>query len=178
MTRLILVLALACLAAACSPVFDWRDVRVAPANASTVLPCKKPDRVERAIPLGGVPTQLSVAGCEAGGATFAVMAAVLAEGQSVDDILAGWQQATLDNMHADSNSVQREPYRPLGGLALPHAQLLTMDGQQADGKPVRGQAAWTAHEAADGRMLVLHAVMYTHRKQDHAVDTFFETIRW
>ena len=106
------------------------------------------------------------------------MAAVLPEGQPVDEILAGWQQATLDNMHADASSVKRLPFRPLGGLALPHAQLLTMDGRQADGKPVRGQAAWTAHEAADGRMLLLHAVMYTQRKQDHAVDTFFETIRW
>lgn len=164
--------------AACSPVFDWRDIRVAPANAAAVLPCKKPDQVERAIPLGGVPTQLHVAGCQAGGATFALMAAVLAEGQSVDDVLAGWQRATLDNMQADAGSVQRKPFRPLGGLALPHAQFLTMDGQQADGKPVQGQAAWTAHEAADGRMLLLHAVMYSQRRQDHAVDTFFETIRW
>lgn len=173
-----LTLGAAWIGTACSPVFDWRDVRVAPVNAAAVLPCKKPDRLERAIPLGGIPTPLHVAGCEAGGATFALMAAVLADGQPVDEILAGWQQATLDNMRADAGSVQREPFRPLGGLALPHAQHLTMAGQQADGKPVRGQAAWTAHQAADGRMLLLHAVMYTQRKQDHAVDIFFETIRW
>lgn len=164
--------------AACSPVFDWRDVRVAPATAAAVLPCKKPDHAERVVPLGGVPTRLSVVGCQAGGATFAVMAALLPEGQPVDEVLVGWQQATLDNMRADAASVAREPFRPVGGLALPHAERLVMEGRQASGEAVRGQAAWTAHEAVDGRTMLLHAVMYTQRRQDHAVDTFFETIRW
>lgn len=175
---MLLGLGVAGLCAACSPVFDWRDVRVAPATAAAVLPCKKPSHVEHAIPLGGVPTALSVTGCKAGGATFAVMAAMLPRGQQVDEVLAGWQQATLDNMHADSNQVSRVPFRPLGGLALPHAEHLTMQGRQADGKAVQGQAAWTAHEAADGRTMLLHVVMYSQRKQDHEIDTFFETIRW
>lgn len=170
--------AVAWVGAACSPVFDWRDVRVAPATAALVLPCKKPDHVERHIPLGGVPTQLNVMGCEAGGATFAVMAALLPEGHEADEILAGWQQATLANMQARDGQVRRTPFRPLGGLSLPHAERVSADGLQPDGKAVHAEAAWTAHAARDGRMMLLHAVMYSQRKQDHAVDTFFETIRW
>lgn len=163
---------------ACMPVFDWRDVSVAPATATVVLPCKKPDRTEREIPLGGVATTLAMAGCEAGGATFAVMATVLPEGQEPDEALAGWQQATLANVHARPESIEREPFRPLGGLPLPHAEHLVVQGQRADGKPVQAQAAWTAHAAADGRITLLHAVMYSRRQQNHDIDLFFETIRW
>lgn len=173
-----LVAAAATLAAACSPVFDWRDVRVAPASAAVVLPCKKPDRTEREVPLAGVPTKLSMAGCEAGGATFAVMAAVLPEGQKPDDVLAGWQQATLANMQAASDEVARAPFRPLGGLPLRHAEHWTVQGRGDDGRAVQAQAAWTAHTEANGDLTLLHAVMYSRRKQDHDIDLFFESIRW
>ena len=174
--------ALAALAAlcatACSPVFDWRDVSVTPATAAVVLPCKKPDRTVRDIPLGGVATELTMVGCEAGGATFAVMAAVLPDGQAPDDVLAGWQQATLANVQASSKGVAREPFRPLGGLPLPHAEHLVVQGRRADGQSIQAQVAWTAHEEADGSVTLLHAVMYSRRKQDHDIDLFFETIRW
>lgn len=178
---LIFVLAAMAALTACSPVFDWRDMRVGPATAAVVLPCKKPTHTEREVPLGDLITTLSVAGCKAGGATFAVMTTRLGTSQpagEVDELLAGWQQATLRNMQVSDAQVQRAPFRPLGGLALPHAQHLVMQAHDATGQPVHAQAAWTAHADPDGRLMLLHAVMLSKRKQDHDIDLFFESIRW
>src|SRR5689334_7855840 len=57
--------------AACSPTFNWREVPIADAGLVALLPCK-PDRAERALPLGAESVRVDMAGCEAGGATFAV----------------------------------------------------------------------------------------------------------
>lgn len=80
--------AVALAAAACTPSLNWREVRLAPTTAVALLPCK-PDRAERSVPLGGEPTTLAVSGCEAGGATFALMAAKVPAGRAPDELLAG-----------------------------------------------------------------------------------------
>ena len=46
---------------ACTPSLNWRQVSLAPSSAIALLPCK-PDRTTRSVPLGGVPTELTVAG--------------------------------------------------------------------------------------------------------------------
>ena len=162
--------------AACTPALNWREVPLPPTSAVALLPCK-PDHAERTVPLGGAPTVLSVTGCEAGGATFAVMVAKLPAGRAPDEVLAGWQQATLANMHA-SAAPQRQAFHPPGGLPLAHAQRLVAAGQQADGRPVAAQAVWTARAAEGGGTELLHAVMYAPRPQPAAADAFFAGIRW
>ena len=83
--------------ASCTSTLNWRELPLPPTGAHALLPCK-PDRAERSVPLGGVPTDLVVIGCDAGGATFAVMAALVPPGRAPDALLQGWQQATLSNM--------------------------------------------------------------------------------
>ena len=166
----------ALLAAACTPALNWRQVSLPPASASLLLPCK-PDRTTRSVPLGGVPTELAVAGCEAGGATFALMAATLPAGRAADDLLAGWQQATLAHMHA-SGTPQREPFTPRGASALPHAQRLQAQGRAPDGRPVVAHAAWAARALPGGGAELLHAVVYAERAQPAAAAAFFEGIQW
>ena len=60
--------------AACSPAFNWREVRPENTRLSLLLPCK-PDKAQKVVPLGGKPTVLSMLGCEAEGMTFAVAVA-------------------------------------------------------------------------------------------------------
>ena len=174
--RAALVLAVALGAAACTPTLDWREVRLAPSPAIALLPCK-PDRTTRDVPLGGVPTALSVAGCDAGGATFALMTAQLPAGRDPDAVLAGWQQATLAHMRA-SGTPERRPFTPPGGSALAHAQRVAARGQAPDGRPVMAQAAWTARPGAGGATELLHAVVYAERLKPETADAFFEAIRW
>ena len=168
--------AVALAAAACTPSLNWREVRLAPTTAVALLPCK-PDRAERSVPLGGEPTTLAVSGCEAGGATFALMAAKVPAGRAPDELLAGWQQATLTNMHA-AGDIARQPFHPAGGLPLAHAQRVAAAGQGPNGKPVHAQAVWSARAAAGGGTELLHAVVYAERLKPETADAFFEAIRW
>ena len=161
---------------ACTPTLNWREVAAAPTSAHALLPCK-PDHAERSVPLGGVPTELVVNGCKAGGATFAVMAATVAAGRLPDDLLQGWQQATLSHMKA-TGEVQRQPFHPAGALPLAHAQRVVAQGQDAGGRAVYTQAVWTARAADGGGTELVHAVMYSERPQPEVANAFFGGLTW
>lgn len=160
---------------ACSPALNWREVALERSSAHALLPCK-PERATRSVPLGGVATDLAVVGCEAAGATFAVMTATVPAGQAPDAVLAGWQQATLANMQAAAASA-RTPFRPPGGLPLAHAERLVAQGQGTDGKAVAAEAVWTAHAVEGGGTELLHAVMYAPRPQPEVADAFFAGLK-
>jgi hypothetical protein len=57
--------------AGCTPAFNWREVGFDQAGVTALLPCK-PDRGTRTVQLAGQAAQMSMAGCEAGGAMFTV----------------------------------------------------------------------------------------------------------
>ncbi len=81
---------LLCLAAlslvACTPTFNWREVGFDQAGVSAVLPCK-PDRGTRPVQLAGQSLNLSMLGCEAGGAMFTVSVLELPAGSSAQAVL-------------------------------------------------------------------------------------------
>ena len=162
---------------ACSPALNWREAQLASSSAHALLPCK-PERATRSVPLGGVPTDLAVVGCDAAGATFAIMTATVPAGQPPDAVLAGWQQATLANMQADAALVQRSAFRPTGGLPLAHAQRVIAQGRRGDGRVVAAQAVWSAHAAPEGGTELLHAVVYADRADPVAADAFFAGMGW
>ena len=164
----------AALLAACTPSLNWRDVRLPSSRVVAQLPCK-PDQTTRRVPLGGVPTDLSVVGCEAEGATFAVMRARAPAGVAPDELLRGWQQATLANMRAGTPVAT--PFVPAGALALPHAQRLVVSAQDASGRALAAQAAWAARLDGDGTELI-HAVVYAPRARPEVADAFFAGIKW
>ena len=89
---------------ACSPAQNWRDVAFEGSALKAQLPCK-PDRTTRSVPLGGVPVDLQMAGCESGTAMVALMSAVLPAGADAGAILSGWQKATLNNARVVQPSV-------------------------------------------------------------------------
>ena len=65
------LIAISALLTACTPAFNWREVGFDQAGVTALLPCK-PDRGTRAVQLGGQSVQMNMAGCESGGAMFAV----------------------------------------------------------------------------------------------------------
>ena len=79
---------------ACSPTLNWREVRPEGVSLTMLLPCK-PDRASKAVPLGGHPIRLSMTGCEAGGALFALAVAEVADPGQAAQVLAQWQSLTL-----------------------------------------------------------------------------------
>ena len=168
------MLALVALMAACSPDQNWRQITFDGTSLKAQLPCK-PDRTTREVPLGGVPVQLSVAGCESGGAMLAVMTASLASGADTQAVLVGWQQATLANLQAQS-AAQTEPWQRAGMLPLGAAQRIQAQGRRANGQPVTAQAVWGALAEGD-HLRVVHAVVYADKIAPELAQSLFDGVQ-
>ena len=160
------LLAATAMLAACSPALNWREVRPEGTRLALLLPCK-PDKAEKTVPLGGPATPLSMLGCDAGDATFAVAVAQLADAAQAAPVLAQWQSLTLANMKA--GPAQVAPLKIPGADAV----LVKALGQRADGTPVSGQAAYFAQGAQ-----VFQVVLYSARISPEAADTFFSSLKF
>lgn len=158
--------------AACSPAFNWREVRPENTRLSLLLPCK-PDQAQKIVPLGGTPTTLFMLGCEAAGATFAVAVADLGDAAKTAPTLAQWQRVTLANMGAQPGASRVTPLRLSGAAAQPAPLLVTAQGQRADGTLVSGQAAYFAHGSQ-----VFQAVIYAAQIAPEATETFFSSLKF
>lgn len=156
---------------ACSPAFNWRAAGFETSPLALLLPCK-PDKAEKMVPLGGSPTRLSMLGCDAGGATFAVAQADLADASTAAQVLAQWQGLTLANMQAKAESVQQLPIKVPGASPVPPPVRVAAVGQRADGTVVSGQAAYFAQ----GNQ-IFQAVIYAPRIDPDVAETFFASFR-
>ena len=133
------------IAAGCSPAFNWRTVRADAPGLELLLPCK-PDKGTRSVPLAGQPVEMSMLGCDAGDATFAVAWAPVPPGIDVGDALNHWKTATLAHLHATPSPADTRPaaFIPPGALPVPQALRMVVVGQRANGAPVVADAAWFA----------------------------------
>lgn len=160
-------LAAALALAACTPTFNWREVRAESAPLKAVLPCK-PDKGARTVPMAGRQVELKVLGCDTGGATFAILVGDIVDPLRAGAVLAQWKAATLANMRADGASAQERPFLPAGAMALPQSVRVTASGQRGDGSRVESQAAYFARGSQ-----VVQAVIYADRVPSEAADAFF-----
>lgn len=147
--------------AACSPALNWRQVPLE--RISVLLPCK-PDRAQRNQRLGARDVTLSMAGCEAAGALYAVSHIPLADTAATTGLVQDWRAATLANMRATSVADS--------ALAVPpgftSASRIAVQGQRPDGSAVQGQLVWLV-AGSD----VFHLAVYGERLTSESVDTFF-----
>ena len=158
--------------AACSPAFNWREVRPEGTRLNLLLPCK-PDKAQKVVPLGGRATALSMFGCDAGGATFAVAVADVGDPAQAAAVLALWQDLTLANMKAAPNSRQPLALKiPGAAPGLPVARLQAQ-GQRADGSSVSGQAAYFAQGSQ-----LFQVVMYAPQIAPEVAETFFSSLKF
>ena len=159
--------------AACSPTFNWREVRPDNTRLRLLLPCK-PDKAQKTVPFGGRPTPLSMLGCEAGGVTFAVAVAELGPpGEAADaaSLLAQWQSLTLANMKA--GAAQRSPLALPGAAPAQPAVLVQAQGQRADGTAVSGYAAYFAQGSQ-----LFQVVMYAGQASPELAETYFSSLKF
>jgi hypothetical protein len=153
------------LAAACSPTFNWREVRVQPTPLVAMMPCQ-PEKAARNVPMAGRQVELTVLSCDAGGATFALLFADIGEPARLGEVLAQWQAATLANLRSGGGQVS--PFRPPGALALPESVQVVAAGQRPDGSKVESHSAYFAHGSR-----VYQAVIYAGELRPEAADGFF-----
>jgi hypothetical protein len=162
---------------ACNPAQNWRDVAFEGSALKVQLPCK-PDRTARSVPLGGVPVELQVVGCESGTAMFAVMSAALPAGSDASAVMAAWQKATLDNARVPQPLVagQQQAWHRPGQLPLATSLRVQAPGLRANGEPVSMDAVWGA--LAEGeRVRLVHAVVYDRKIAVELSSTLFESIQ-
>jgi len=153
------------LVAACSPTFNWREVRVESTSLTAMMPCK-PDTAAREVPMAGRQVRLTALSCEAGGATFAVLFADVGDPARLGEALAQWKAATLANLR--SAAAQETPFLPHGALALPQSLQVVASGQRADGSTVESHAAYFAHGSH-----VFQAVIYAGQLKPEQASSFF-----
>ncbi len=158
------------LLAACNPTLNWREVRAEPTTLAVLLPCK-PDRGSRSVPFAGRDTVLSMLGCDAGGATFAVAFAEIPEPAAAPEILAQWRAATLANMRGRASAEQTLQVKAAAGVVS--AQRVLADGLRANGKAVQSQAVYFAR----GRH-VFQVVIYADTLGPDAAETFFSGLKF
>lgn len=85
---------------ACSPTFNWRELRPEGTPLEALMPCK-PESASRPVPLLGTPVELHMHSCETGGLTFAIAWAGLADAAPAQEALAAWQAASLAAIRVD-----------------------------------------------------------------------------
>jgi len=158
---------------ACSPALNWREVRADPTALVALLPCK-PDRGTRTVPFAGRETPMSMTGCDADGATFAIASAEIPDPSQASAVIAQWQAATAANLHGAPGPAQ--PFVVQGAVpAVPGTVPLRVvgTGRRADGSAVQSQALYFAH---GGR--VFQAVIYASRIPPEAAETFFAGLKF
>lgn len=184
------VLALVSLAA-CSPAYNWREVRPENSQLVVLFPCK-PEKAEKMVPLGGPPTNLTLLGCDAGGATFAVAMADIGDTAKVPAVLGQWQNLTLTNMKArpvtaaaaaasvasspsasGALPTQKSLLKVAGADLVSPAVLLKARGLRPDGSGVTGHAAYFARGSK-----VFQVVVYADKLTPEVSDTFFSSLKF
>jgi len=132
----------------CSPALDWRTVELE--GLRTVLPCK-PDRAARDVVLGELPVRMSMAGCEAQGALFAISQVAVPVGTDAADLEQAWRSAALAQMQASHSEVVTLAQR----LQSPTVRLTRASGLRPDGSPVQASLAWVTNQGS-----VFHLAVY------------------
>lgn len=150
---------------ACSPALNWREVSLG--GASVMLPCK-PDQAQRTVPMGGRDVVLSMAGCEAADALFAVSHVQTSNAAHSAALLAEWRVASLQAMRS---STATELPASAGAGSQPALQL-SAQGQRPDGTAVQARLAWWLVGDA-----VFHMAVYADRLTPEMGDTLLSEPR-
>jgi hypothetical protein len=128
---------------ACTPTFNWRDVSFEQAPVSALLPCK-PDRGARQVQLAGQQLTMHMAGCEAGGAMFAVALVELTDAQQ--------SKAVLSELQDDKKATHRK--------LLAHGKHIvqaSVYGQPSEGRDGPGALSAQAVETFLGSLALVGA---------------------
>jgi hypothetical protein len=169
-----LLLAAALALAACSPAFNWREVAIGDAGVMALLPCK-PDRAMRELPLGAKLIPIDMAGCEAGGATFAIAHAKATSVEQAEAWLRAWRSATSSRLVnvpvVESSAVLA---RAASSPAPARLDTQILDAQARDGG---AHVLWFAQRRADGSASIYQATVSGSPSSTEAIATFFEGFR-
>jgi len=171
MTRAMLpaVLASAIGLAACSPTFNWREVRPEGSDAVAMFPCK-PERFARPVRLAGVAVEMRLSSCAVDGVVFGLSHAAMDDPSRVRQALQELRDAAARNIGAMAGTPS--PFSVAGMTPNELAQRWALQGHAADGKPVVEQVAVFTRG-----LRVYQATIVGPMIDKEAAETFFSGIR-
>ena len=164
----------AALLVACSPTFNWREVPVGPGGLVALLPCK-PDRAVRQLPLGTETVSVDMAGCEAGGATFAVAHAATDGPTQAEAWLRAWRAATRQQL-GKIPAAETPASLPRSAASPAPVRLETRQGPDA-GPADALHVLWFAQQRPGGAYSIYQATVAGNPSSSEALQTFFEGMR-
>ena len=171
-----LLLAAALLLGACSPKYDWREIRAPDAGWSAMLPGRQ-SVAERDILLGELPVKMAMQGARVDETSFAVGSAVLpdARPETRARALAAMREALVRNIGGsvtDSAEVTVPVVNASGQRVgeAPGVQI-TASGQ------IRGKPATLAARLVVRNARAVQALVVGPAVEGDAVDTFFDSLR-
>lgn len=125
--------------AACNPTYNWRDHTSQEGRYKVLFPAK-PASFTRSVDLGGLRVAMTMTAADVDGATFAVGSAMAPDAASAQAALPALRAALLRNIGAAPDPV------PDSGSAVDGARV-DAQGRGADGRPVRLEGRFVAHES-------------------------------
>lgn len=156
--------------AACAPALDWRDVRPDGAGIQLQFPCK-PHGQSRDLRLAGKRVNLALHACAAGGLTWGLAAADVADPALVGTALTELAVSAAANVGAAAGRAM--PLRVSGATPNSAASRQRLAGTLPDGKQVQMQMAVFTRGT-----FVYQASVLGERVPDDAAQTFFDAVRF
>lgn len=154
--------------AACSPALDWREVRPPDSGLQALFPCK-PEYMQREIALAGAPVTMELVACTTGGATYALMHAVVDDPARVAPALRQLREAAAANVGGTPRVVA--PMMVAGMTPNSQAERIEIDGLGVHGEAVREHAGFFVKGTR-----VFQATVVGERPDAAAVETFFSAL--
>ncbi|MEB0116142.1 hypothetical protein QN395_06560 [Undibacterium sp. RTI2.2] len=94
----LIVLACAFLLCACSPKFDWREVRGSDVPYTVLMPAK-PASFSRDMQLEGMQFKMEMTGADVDGVSFAIGTAKIEDASKIAVVLAAMKNGMVNNIH-------------------------------------------------------------------------------
>ncbi len=162
------LIAIVATTAACSPTLDWREARPEGGAITVLLPCK-PERRTRQVVLADATTTVEVLACEAGGTTWGVTSADVADAERIGPVMAAMRAARAQNL--DGRETEARPVQTRGTLFDSPPLRLKVEGRRPDGQPVTEHSLLFAYGSR-----VLHVAAIGGSPSERALETFFDSL--
>lgn len=153
----------------CAPALDWRDTRPEGSALQLQFPCR-PTTQRRDVPMAGTRVNLALHACAAGGQTWGLAVADVAEPARVGPALAELAAAAASNL--DAAAGQPLALNVPGATPNDASQRLRLQGRLPDGRAVQMQLAVFARGTQ-----VFQATVLGDTVSEEAAENFFASLR-
>lgn len=157
---------------ACSPQYDWREVRSADAPFVAVLPAK-PATYSRPVNLDGIQVAMTMTAAEVAGVTFAIGTAQLPDAAKAQAALAAMKTALVKNIGGTIRHEKASALMP-GKMTSIEIEANGAPSAAAGGQPRLLLARFIAQDQRVYQLVVVGPEQAVSRE---TVDTFFTSFK-